>query len=329
MTQLETDKTQLISKLDLIPAPEPLSLAERARLEQVEGIVFDIQRYSLHDGPGLRTNVFLKGCPLRCQWCANPESQSMQPELALFSHNCITCGQFEPACPICWDGAGRDEVQTAEFDRRAAICPTGAIHWIGQRRTAGEVIAEVLRDAPFYEDGGGMTLTGGEATMQPEMCAALLRLAKADCISTALETCGQTRWEVLAGLLPYLDDILYDLKHLDSVLHRAFTGLGNELILDNLRRLAAVGAPVTVRVPLIPGFNASVESVQAIAEFVRALDGPVKAVDLLPYHTLGKAKYKALGRDYPWQAHDRLTDAEVEVLARVVESYGLPVTIGG
>jgi pyruvate formate lyase activating enzyme len=330
MTQIATDIIQLISKIGAIPVPEPLSLAERARLKQVEGIVFDIQRYSLHDGPGLRTNVFLKGCPLRCHWCANPESQSLPPELALFSHNCMACGQFEPPCPVCWDGhPERSEALTAEFDRRAAICPTGAIHWIGRRRTAGEVITEVLRDAPFYEDGGGMTLTGGEPTMQPEMCLALLRLAKAEYISTALETCGQTRWEVLAGLLPYLDDILYDLKHLDSEIHRAFTGLGNELILANLRRLAAVGAPVTVRVPLIPGFNASVESVQAIAEFVRSLDGPVKSVDLLPYHTLGQAKYKALGRDYPWQAHDRLTDDEVAVLAGVVESYGLPVSIGG
>lgn len=330
MTQIDDVRIEQILKVETIPAPEPLSLAERARLEQVEGIVFDIQRYSLHDGPGLRTNVFLKGCPLRCHWCANPESQSLQPELALSSHNCITCGQFEAACPVCWNGrCGWSEAQTAEFDQRAAICPTGAIHWIGRRRRAGEVIAEVLRDAPFYEDGGGMTLTGGEATMQPEMCAALLRLAKADTISTALETCGQTRWEVLAGLLPYLDDILYDLKHLDSEIHRAFTGQSNELILANLRRLAAVGAPVTVRVPLIPGFNASVESVQAMAEFVRALDGPVKAVDLLPYHTLGKAKYKALGRDYPWQEHDRLTEAEVAHLAGVVESVGLPVTIGG
>ena len=271
-------------------------------------------------------------CPLRCGWCANPESQHPQPELALFAHNCITCGQFPEACPLGW-GSHTQNGWTPDlrqkYGQRVEVCPTEAMREIGQRRSAGEIMAQVRRDAPFYEDGGGMTLTGGESTMQPEMCLALLRLAKADYLTTALETCGQTRWEVLAGLLPYLDDILYDLKHLDSEIHRAFTGLGNELILANLRRLAAVGAPVTVRVPLIPGFNASVESVQAIAEFVRSLDGPVKSVDLLPYHTLGQAKYKALGRDYPWQAHDRLTDDEVAVLAGVVESYGLPVSIGG
>jgi pyruvate formate lyase activating enzyme len=309
-----------------------LSPAERAELEQISGIIFDIQRYSLHDGPGLRTNVFFKGCPLRCQWCANPESQQLQPELALFSHNCMACGQFEETCPVCWagsNGRGWSKDRVAEFDARARICPTGAIHWIGERRTAGEIIVEVLRDAPFYEDGGGMTLTGGEATMQPELAEALLRLAKAECVSTALETCGHTHWSVLARLLPYLDDILYDLKHVDGDLHRAYTGLGNELILSNLARLAALDAPVTVRVPLIPGFNASAEDVGAIAEFVVGLNGSVKKVDLLPYHTLGQAKYKALGRDYPWADHARLTEAEVERLVKVVESYGLPVSIGG
>lgn len=305
---------------------------EKIQLEKVEGIVFDIQRYSLHDGPGLRTNVFLKGCPLRCQWCANPESQNLPPELALFAHNCINCGQFAEACPVCWgshNGTGWTKQLEEKYSSRATVCPTGAIHWIGQRRTAGEVMQEVLRDVPFYEDGGGMTLTGGEPTMQPDMAEALLRLAKAEYISTAMETCGHTRWAILECLLPYLDDILYDFKHMDSETHRAFTGLGNDLILSNLRRLVALNAPVTIRVPLIPGFNASAETVQAMVKFVSGLNGSVKGIDLLPYHTLGKAKYKALGREYPWAGHNRLTDTEVEALARGVESYGVPVNIGG
>ena len=312
--------------------PVHLTPAERARLEQVEGIVFDIQRYSLHDGPGLRTNVFLKGCPLRCRWCSNPESQKLQPELALFSHNCINCGQFEEACPVCWDSRGDTgwtRALTEKFSARAAVCPTGAIHWLGERRTAGDVMQEVRRDAPFYEDGGGMTLTGGEATMQPQMSEALLRLAKADYISTALETCGYARWPVFERLLPYLDLLLYDLKHVDNELHQTFTGLGNELILSNLRRLAALDAPVVIRVPLIPGFNASADSVRAIAGFVLELGGSINAIDLLPYHTLGQAKYRALGREYPWAGHNRLTEAEVEALAGVVESCGLRVSIGG
>lgn len=314
-----------------IPQPQPLTLADRTRLEQVEGIVFDIQRYSLHDGPGLRTNVFLKGCPLRCHWCANPESQQLQPELALFAHNCITCGQFPAACPLGWGaraGSGWTQELAAQYSDRAEVCPTGAIRWIGQRRTAGEVMQEVLRDAAFYEDGGGLTLTGGEPTMQPGLAEALLRLAKAEYLTTAIETCGQTTWAVWDRLLPYLDTILFDLKHVDGETHRAFTGAGNDLILANLRRLAELGAPVTVRVPLIPGFNADPASLGAIAEFVRELGGPNR-LDLLPYHTLGQAKYAALGREYPHASQAHLAEAEVAELARLVESYGLAVTVGG
>ncbi len=306
--------------------PKPLSAAERARLDRVMGVVFDVQRYSLHDGPGIRTNVFLKGCPLHCQWCANPESQAMQPELALFAHNCMTCGQFEVACPVCWE----DQADLEErLGPRAAVCPTGALRWVGEWRTAGEVMEEVRRDIPFYEDGGGMTLTGGEPTLQPDLAEALLRLARADGISTALETCGHTAWAVLERLLPYVDDLLFDIKHVDSVVHRTFTGLGNELILSNLRRLAGLGAPVTIRVPLVPGFNTSRESIEAIAGLVSGLGDSVKAVDLLPYHTLGKAKYKALGREYVWEGHQRLSKGEVEGLAEIVRSYGLMVKVGG
>jgi pyruvate formate lyase activating enzyme len=165
--------------------------------------------------------------------------------------------------------------------------------------------------------------------MQPELAEALLRLAKAECISTALETCGHTQWPVLARLLPYLDDVLYDLKHIASHPHQRYAGLDNGLILSNLRQLVALQAPVTVRVPLIPGFNASPETIRAIVEFVMGLDGAVKGFDLLPYHTLGQAKYKALGRAYPWADHQRLPDEEVTALAAVVEAYGLAVRVGG
>jgi pyruvate formate lyase activating enzyme len=312
--------------------PKLLTLSERAELEKVEGIVFDIQRYSLHDGPGLRTNVFLKGCPLRCEWCANPESQNSQPELALLAHNCIRCGQFEEACPVCWvshNGTGWPQEMIDKYNERVTVCPTGAIHWIGERRAAGGVIQTVLRDAPFYEDGGGMTLTGGEPTMQPEMAEALLRLAKAEYISTAIETCGHTRWVVLERLLPYLDNILFDVKHIDNDIHQTFTGMGNKLILSNLRQLVRLNAPVTIRIPLIPGFNDTTASIQPIAEFVLELNGSVKTIDLLPYHTLGKAKYKALGREYPWAEHDRLPETQVEMLAEIFEGYGLQVSIGG
>jgi len=304
------------------------SLTERCRLEQVEGIIFDIQRYSLHDGPGLRTNVFLKGCPLRCQWCANPEAQVLQPELALFENNCIGCDQFDRACPICWQDNGIGEVVNT-LDDRVLVCPTGAIHWIGERHTAGDVMQTVLRDAPFYDGGGGMTLTGGEPTMQPDMAGALLKLAKAEGISTAMETCGHAQWSVFERLLPYLDSILFDVKHIDDHLHKVFTGMSNTLILANLQRLAVLKAPVTIRVPLIPGFNANTLSIQAIAEFVLSLDGLVNTIDLLPYHRLGKVKYNALGRDYPWEDHQHLSNTAVEALADIVEAIGLTANIGG
>lgn len=300
-----------------------------SELAQVQGIVFDIQRYSLHDGPGLRTNVFLKGCPLRCQWCANPESQQTRPELVFSAHNCIECGQFAEPCHTCFAAASSAQQNAAALADRVTVCPTGALHRIGETRTAGDVIAEVLRDVPFYGEDGGLTLTGGEATMQPDFAEALLQLAKAAGIATALETAGHTQWPVLARLLPLLDLILYDLKHVNGDLHRQYTGLDNALILANLRQLAAHHAPLIVRIPLIPGFNADTDSLHAMAEFIRELGRAVQRVDLLPYHTLGKAKYRALGRPYPWAEHARLTDAQVQECLASLATCGLPVVIGG
>lgn len=315
-----------------IPEPQPLTAAERARLDQVSGVVFDIQRYSLHDGPGLRTNVFLSGCPLRCGWCSNPESQQLQPEMALFASTCMACGQFGAACPTTWREDIRDGWTKAleeKYHARSQLCPTEAIRWIGEQRTAGDIMQEVVRDKPFYDDGGGLTLTGGEPTMQPRLTEALLRLAKAEGISTALETCGHTQWTALEYILPYLDHILFDLKHVDNDVHRAFTGVDTQRILSNLQRLVAMKAPVTIRIPLIPGFNATADSVRALAKYIADLPGEVASVDLLPYHTLGKAKYVALGRKYPWEGYKRLPDDEVQAFVTIFNNSGLQVSLGG
>jgi pyruvate formate lyase activating enzyme len=188
---------------------------------------------------------------------------------------------------------------------------------------------EVLRDAPFYGDGGGMTLTGGEPAMQSAFSEAMVRLAAAEGVSTAMETCGHAQWEALERLLPHLDHILFDLKHVDAETHRAYTGVGTERILANLRRLVNLSAPVTVRVPLIPGFNTSFASLRAIAGFVRGLDGSIESIDLLPYHALGRAKYRALGRAYRWEEHRPLSDAELGALIEVVKQAGLEVNVGG
>jgi pyruvate formate lyase activating enzyme len=311
-----------------------------AQLANVRGIVFDIQRMSMHDGPGWRTNVFLKGCPLRCGWCANPESQARPPQLVLHAANCIECGQFAPPCTACVHAAsaqssrGRADWAEAawteeEAAQRVDLCPTGALHWAGEWRTAGAVMAEVRRDRPFYGADGGLTLTGGEPTMQPDMCAALLQMARQEGIHTAIETCGHTQWPVYARLLPHLDVVLFDVKHSDPDIHRQHTGVDNRLILANLHRLVAAGAQVRVRIPLIPGFNAEPAAVAAIVRLVQGLPGAVAGVDLLPYHTLGKAKYAALGRAYPWEGHARLSQAAIASCADILRSSGLPVTIGG
>ena len=298
--------------------------------EQVEGMIFDIQRYALHDGAGLRTDIFFKGCPLRCAWCANPESQAMQPEFALSAHQCMACGQFPETCSVKWQRE-RNQPWTQEkeqdYARRVALCPTEAMHRFGERWTAGAVMREVLRDRVFYGDGGGVTLTGGEPTMQPEFAEAILRLARAAGISTAMETCGHAAWNVWERLLPHLDQILFDVKHLDAAVHRQFTGVGNELILSNLRQLIARHAPISIRVPLIPGFNTSTESVRAIALFAR--EANFTSLDLLPYHTFGKTKYAALNRAYSYEDAPRLTPAELDAISALITSCGLTVNIGG
>jgi glycyl-radical enzyme activating protein/glucokinase-like ROK family protein len=297
-------------------------------LASVEGVIFDIQRFSVHDGPGIRTSVFLKGCTLRCAWCANPESQRPQPELAFTESRCIRCGQFLDPCADGWV-SGETLASRKKYGERVNDCPTCGIRWMGTRQTAGEILEEVLKDRAFYENGGGLTLTGGEPTFQPHFSEAVLRLAKAAQINTAMETTGHTRWNILERLIPYLDHILFDVKHLDGEKHRQYTGADNVLILANLRRLAEARAPVEIRVPLIPGFNADVDSLAQIANFVMETQGLEKEVCLLPYHAFGQSKYHALGRLYPWKGVDPISDESVEALAEVFRSRDLRVRIGG
>jgi len=301
---------------------------EEGRLEDVEGVVFNVQHFSVHDGPGIRTNVFFKGCPLRCAWCCNPESHRFQPELALSTQQCIRCGQFGDVCADGWAHGAVTQSEKDKFGPRTEVCPGGALRWLGARRTAGDVVSEVLRDQPFYTGGGGMTLTGGEPTAQPMFAEALLRLAKGASLSTAMETCGHTRWRVFERLLPHLDVVLFDLKHMDPEVHRQWTGIDNEVILSNLRHMAQINVPVSVRVPLIPGFNADSESLQAIARFVAGLPGLEKHISLLPYHALGKAKYASLGRPYTMDSEDTLSPERVRELTQILEAEELEVSIG-
>jgi pyruvate formate lyase activating enzyme len=243
----------------------------------------------------------------------------------LSAHRCVQCGQFDDLCAEHWGEGGWTQTTREKYAIRIEVCPTCAVQWVGQRRTAADVIAEVQRDAAFYDGVGGLTLTGGEPTFQPLFAEALLRLARASRMTTALETSGHTRWKILERLLPYLDHILYDFKHIDPDKHRAHTGVDNELILSNLRRLVEVGAPLSIRVPVIPGFNA--DDLGAMADWLRGVG--CHSLTLLPYHTFGRAKYAGLGREYSWDSHTPLSADTVQGLADDVRSRGLTVHVGG
>ncbi len=269
------------------------------------GTIFNIQRFSLHDGPGIRTTVFLKGCPLNCLWCHNPESKSTRPQLSFFNVRCIGCGACEQACPNgvhSHDAAGK----VVHFDRCTGCgacvdaCPAAALEMLGHTATVEEVLRQVVSDKPFYANsGGGMTVSGGDPTMQPEFTSSLLHGAKAQGIHTAMETAGHTTWQVLEKLLPDLDMILFDIKQMDSVKHREYTGQGNELIHDNLRRLCAreQTVEVVVRTPVIPGHNDQKENFLALADFLHTLER-VPRVEVLPYNPLAGSKHPRIGVQY-------------------------------
>jgi pyruvate formate lyase activating enzyme len=264
------------------------------------GIIYNIQRYSIHDGPGIRTTIFFKGCPLRCFWCQNPESQSMKPEIFLNKDNCTLCGRCADACPT---GASTLSERSATIDRSKCIgcgrcaeaCPNEARTLVGRQTTVDEIMQEVIRDKKFYDNsGGGVTLSGGEPLAQPEFALSILQSCREAGIHTAIETCGLAAWPTMEKLLEYTDLVLYDIKCVESGKHRAAAGQPNELILENARKIARL-KPMWVRVPMIPGFNDTIEEVKAITRFVRTELGPID-INLLAYNKLGEGKYGRLDR---------------------------------
>lgn len=259
--------------------------------QDTRGRIFDIQKFSIHDGPGIRTIVFLKGCPLRCKWCCNPESQSREIQVMIQKGEKKTVG---------WDV------------------------------TVREVLEEVQKDRPHYRrSGGGMTLSGGEALMQPEFAGSLLRAAKESGINTALESTGFAPYAVIEEkILPWLDFYLLDIKHMNPKKHKLFTGQSNELILANAEKIADSGQNLTIRIPVIPTFNDTPEEIYEIAQFARSLKG-VKKLHLLPYHRLGQDKYESLGREYTLSHLTPPTNEHMEELLQVARSANLSVQIGG
>jgi pyruvate formate lyase activating enzyme len=299
----------------------------------LKGQIFSIQRYSIQDGPGIRTTVFFKGCPLRCVWCSNPESQNLQPEVMVRPQKCEGCGECVEACPKdaveLSEGAARIDRSLCDLCMECVkACPTGALEVSGKEIIIEEVVHECCQDEPFYRNsGGGVTLSGGEPLCQPEFALHLLRECKRESLSTALDTCGHAPWEDLEGILAYTDLVLFDVKHLDPTMHRRGTGVDNGLILDNLRKTIDSGRTrVWVRIPLIPGYNDSEEHARALA---RAIGGPpVEKVSLLDYHEWGKPKYGFLGRDYSFEGGVSEDQKRLERTKDTIESEGLSVTIG-
>lgn len=258
------------------------------------GNVFDIQRFCVHDGPGIRTTVFLKGCPLRCRWCHNPEGLRPEPQVQFLKQECIGCNLCE----------GQHTLKKAE------TCPAGALKKVGKTYTVQELMDEVRKDMDFYGAEGGVTFSGGECLIQAEFVAEMLKACKREGITTAVDTCGFVSWKCLEKTLPFCDTYLYDVKCADPELHRRFTGRENGLILENLQTLSASGATLWIRIPVIPGFNDREPEMQAIANIVNGLPG-VQRVTLMPYHTLGKSKYETLGMEPGYHTEEIIKPADI------------------
>jgi len=299
------------------------------------GMIFDIKRYAIHDGPGIRTTVFLKGCPLNCLWCHNPEGKAREQEFIWWKERCIGCSDCQN---VCTEGAISLPDGSLLLDKRkcdlcgacVAACHTQALELVGKKMTATEVMKEVEKDMVFYdESGGGVTFSGGEPLMQPDFLHSLLKACKRLGIHTAVDTCGYADSDIFSRISKHVDLLLYDLKIINDEKHMRFTGVSNKLILENLKRLSSNGRKITVRFPLIPGINDNEEDILELGTFVSSL-GNVKELSILPYHKGGFEKVKRLKKpqDSLFVSHppsvERLSETEKEL-----GGFGLKIQIGG
>jgi pyruvate formate lyase activating enzyme len=289
----------------------------------VTGRIFNIQRFSVQDGPGIRTTVFMKGCPLACPWCSNPESQQSHPELAHVDSLCDGCGD---CLPVCEPKAVSLKGEKVEVDRKLCdncgrcveVCTPGSLKIFGREVSVEEAMREIERDAPYYRNsGGGVTASGGEPLRQPRFVASLFARCREAGIHTALDTCGYAPREALRSVLEHTDLVLYDLKLIDDALHGEILETSSRPILDNARFVAASGIPLVIRIPLVPGFTDTEENIRAIVRFIEDLGEGVTAINVLPYHRLGLDKYQMLDRDY---RPGELTTLSEERLQAVVAS---------
>ncbi len=290
-----------------------------------EARYIDIKRFAVHDGPGIRTTLFLKGCPLRCIWCHNPESRFPQPELAIHYPKCTCCGECSKVCSCHEIVNGVHEFRRVDCKacgRCVEACPSGALELFGRTITVEDAASKLLEDRIFYADGGGITISGGEPLVHGEFCTELLKRMKEEGIHCAVDTCGNVPWAAFEAVLPYTDMFLYDFKCADSEKHKRLTGCGNELIQENLKRLDETGREIEIRMIMVPGHNMAEGDLRAAGAFLAPLKS-VSAVRLLSYHSLARSKFKAVG--HPDTMPD-VPSPDVETLekcAEILRTYGL------
>jgi pyruvate formate lyase activating enzyme len=301
-------------------------------MSETKGIIFNIERFTLHDGPGIRTTVFLKGCPLNCVWCCNPKSQSIAPQLAYFEEKCTACGRCLLLCPrgaISSDGKNQPvSIDFALCDgcgTCVAACIPDALVMMGEEKTAREIVEIVKRDSPFYlRSGGGVTLSGGEPLAQPNFSAEILRLCKDAGIHTAIQTCGYTTQTDIEKVLPYLDLVIFDLKHMDATIHQNLTGKSNQLILENLEYINSQKKEIVLQIPLIPGINDSAENLAASFHLAQTMKY-VKGISLLSYHALGQSKYSRIGQNYELLDLRQPDSNYLKVKSEWAAQFGVPI----
>lgn len=315
--------------------------------KELVGKVFDIQGFTVNDGPGVRTEIFLKGCPLRCLWCHSPESQAPYPQVAWYEVRCIgvkDCGDCLKVCPqgalkkgkVIYSKTQKAEIQIIELDREACdncgkcteVCQAEALAMAGKDMTVAELMARIDKDRPFFRrSGGGVTISGGEPMLQKKFTKALLKECKNQGLHTCLDTSGYAKWEHYKDILQYVDLVLYDIKHMDTEQSRVLTGVPNELILENARKMAANGVALQIRIPIIPGYNDSEENLRAASQFCLELGPAVKLVQILPYHRLGAVKYESLQKKYALASLEPPSNEHMDNCKKLIESYGLKVQI--
>ena len=297
----------------------------------ITGRLMDVKRFAVHDGPGIRTTLFLKGCSLKCIWCHNPEGISPKPQLAYYTHKCIGCGECIHVCPsqahaIGPNGHQLDRARCIGCGNCESACLGEALKLFGKEITVEEAVRIALEDRMFYAENGGVTLSGGEPLLQAEFCAAVASALRDHHIGTAIDTCGCVPWSAFERLLPLSDIFLFDIKHIDPTVHRKLTGQDNTLILDNLRKLSDARARIEIRMPLVPGCNDSDETLDGIGRFLSALN--IEKMRVLPYHSMARSKYAALGLEDTMPDVPSPDDAAIARAIDRLQHFGVPAISG-